>query len=175
MAALIAQYLPRILTLIDYYRAPAPKARNIIARGKREAQRNASPLDPKSNLKRALKVRNINVNYSALSELHDHCARLPGATRPHLFCAGAPPSLFFPFCAATRLTLFGACPWLSYFAPSALPHSRCPWLSYFAPSALPHSRCPWLSYFAPSALPHSRCPWLSYFAPSALPHSRCPW
>src|ERR1051326_7599111 len=126
MAALIAQYLPRILTLIDYYRAPAPKARNIIARGKREAQRNASPLDPKSNLKRALKVRNINVNYSALSELHDHCARLPGAT---------------------RLTLFGACPWLSYFAPSALPHSRCPWLSYFAPSALPHSRCPWLFIF----------------------------
>ena len=121
MAALIAQYLPRILTVIDYYRAPAPKARNIIARGKREAQRNASPLDPKSNLKRALKVRNINVNYSALSELHDHCARVPGAT---------------------RLTLFGACPWLSYFAPSALPHSRCPWLSYFAPSALPHSRCP---------------------------------
>jgi len=49
--------------------APAPKARNIIARGKREAQRNASPLDPKSNLKRALKVRNINLNYFALSEL----------------------------------------------------------------------------------------------------------
>ena len=83
----------------------------------------------RNNLNGALKVRNINVNYSALSELHDHCARLPGAT---------------------RLTLFGACPWLSYFAPSALPHSRCPWLSYFAPSALPHSRCPCLSYSAPS-------------------------
>jgi len=39
------------------------------------------------------------VNYSALSELHGHCARLPGAT---------------------RLTLFGACPWLSYSAPLAL-------------------------------------------------------
>ena len=49
--------------------------------------------------KRALKVRNINVNYSALSELHGHCGRLPGAT---------------------HLTLFGACPWLSYSAPSAL-------------------------------------------------------
>ena len=71
-------------------------------------------------------MRNINVNYSALSELHDHCARVPGAT---------------------RLTLFGACPWLSYFAPSALPHSHCPWLSSFAPSALPHSRCPWLFIF----------------------------
>jgi len=41
----------------------------MIARGKREAQRNASPLDPKSNLKRALKVRNIDLNYFALSEL----------------------------------------------------------------------------------------------------------
>ncbi|HEY6155702.1 MAG TPA: hypothetical protein VIW07_18360, partial [Candidatus Udaeobacter sp.] len=43
-------------------------------------------------------MRNINVNYSALSELHGDCARLPGAT---------------------RLTLFGACPWLLYSAPSA--------------------------------------------------------
>jgi hypothetical protein len=53
----------------------------------------------RNNLNGALKVRNINVNYSALSELHGHYALLPGAT---------------------RLTLFGACPWLSYFAPSAL-------------------------------------------------------
>jgi hypothetical protein len=50
-------------------------------------------------LKGALKVRNINLNYSALSELHGHFGFLPGAT---------------------RLTLFGACPWLSYPAPSAL-------------------------------------------------------
>src|ERR1041385_784291 len=69
------------------------------ARGKREAQRNASPLVTTNNLNRALKVRNTNINYFALSELHGHCARLPGAT---------------------RLTLFGACPWLSYSAPSAL-------------------------------------------------------
>jgi hypothetical protein len=69
------------------------------ARGKREAQRNASPLVTKIILKRALKVRNINRNYSALSELHRHFAHLPGAT---------------------RLTLFGACPWLSYSAPLAL-------------------------------------------------------
>jgi len=48
---------------------------------------------------RARKARNINGNYSALSELHGHCAHLPGAT---------------------RLTLFGACPWLSYSAPLAL-------------------------------------------------------
>src|SRR5262249_54830119 len=38
-------------------------------------------------------------SYSALSELYGHSARLPGAT---------------------RLTLFGACPWLSYSAPLAL-------------------------------------------------------
>ena len=50
-------------------------------------------------LNRARKARNINGNYSALSELHGHCAHLPGAT---------------------RLTLFGACPWLSYSAPLAL-------------------------------------------------------
>src|ERR1041385_1928214 len=77
----------------------APKARNMIARGKREAQRNASPLVPRKDFEGALKVRNINVNYFALSELADRCVRLPGAT---------------------RLTLFGACPWLSYCAPSAL-------------------------------------------------------
>src|ERR1051325_10968421 len=69
------------------------------ARGKREAQRNASPLVTKKYLNRALKARNTNVNYSAPSELHGYCSILPGAT---------------------RLTLFGACPWLSYFAPSAL-------------------------------------------------------
>jgi len=51
------------------------------------------------NLNRALKVRNTDVSYFALSELQGPCAGLPGAT---------------------RLTLFGACPWLSYFAPSAL-------------------------------------------------------
>jgi len=44
-------------------------------------------------------VRNINVHYFALSELDSYCARFPGAT---------------------HLTLFGACPWLSYAAPLAL-------------------------------------------------------
>ena len=42
----------------------APKARNMIARGKREARR---PWLEKNKFIRALKVRNI---YSALSELH---------------------------------------------------------------------------------------------------------
>ena len=78
----------------------APKARNIKTRGKRRTTSGASPLVSRQNfLNRALKVRNTDVDYSALSELHDHCARFP---------------------RATRLTLFGACPWLSYYAPLAL-------------------------------------------------------
>ena len=80
-------------------------------------------------------MRNINVSYFALSELQGYWAPDPGAT---------------------RLTLFGACPWLSYSAPSAL------WAvaTYSAPLAL------WAvaTYFAPSAL----CALATYFAPSAL-------
>jgi hypothetical protein len=69
------------------------------ARGKREAQRNASPLVTKKYFERSAESAKYHVNYSALSELHGHCAILPGAT---------------------RLTSFGACPWLSYSAPLAL-------------------------------------------------------
>jgi hypothetical protein len=37
--------------------------------------------------------------------------------------------------------MFGACPWLSHFAPSALNYVwRLPWLSYFAPLALNYVR-----------------------------------
>jgi hypothetical protein len=42
--------------------------------GKRRAQRGASPLVSEYKLTRALKVRNIIADYSALSELHAHCA-----------------------------------------------------------------------------------------------------
>src|ERR1043166_3944197 len=139
-------------------------------RGKREAQRNVSPLVTKKYFEPSAESAKYHLNYSALSELHGHCASLPGAT---------------------RLTLFGACPWLSYSAPLAL--GACPWLSYSAPLAL--GACPWLSYFrafgagrlplafifprlwrwalapgfhisAPLAL--AACPWLSYSAPLAL-------
>src|ERR1051326_4806319 len=61
----------------------------MIARGKRVAQRNASSLVTNNNFEWSTESAKFNVNYSALSELHDHCVRLPGAT---------------------RLTLFGACP-----------------------------------------------------------------
>ena len=47
----------------------APKARNMTARGKRRAERCASPLVKRKKLERALKVRNTNASYSALSEL----------------------------------------------------------------------------------------------------------
>jgi len=73
----------------------------MIATDKREAERVAPGLQT-NNANRALKVRNMNISYSALSELHGHRVILPGTT---------------------RLTLFGACPWLSYSAPSALVRS----------------------------------------------------
>src|ERR1051326_322488 len=112
----------------------------------------------------------MDVNYSALSELHPHCAILPGAT---------------------RLTLFGACPWLSYSAPSALdpglhiPRLRrlplafifrafgaCPLAFIFrAFGACPlafifraFGACPLVFIFRA----FGACPWLSYSAPSAL-------
>jgi len=52
-----------------------------------------------NNLIRALKVRNTNARYFALSELNAYLCSYPGAT---------------------RLALLGACPWLLYCAPSAL-------------------------------------------------------
>src|ERR1051325_1810137 len=56
----------------------APTARNMIARGKREARR---PWSSGNNLNGALKERNIDINYFALSELHRPFGILPGATR----------------------------------------------------------------------------------------------
>ena len=69
------------------------------ARGKRRAERGASPLGHKPNEREALKERN---NYDDIS---------------HLQC-----SLQFDICqpGATRFALLSACPWLSYFAPLAL-------------------------------------------------------
>src|ERR1043166_2635144 len=89
----------------------------------------------------------MDVNYSALSELH---------------------GLGVPYQGRGSFTLFGACPWLSYSAPSALP-----WLSYSAPSALAcplavlfraFGACLGLSYSASSS---PAFPALSYSAPSA--------
>src|ERR1043165_5184344 len=80
------------------------------ATSKREAQRNASPLVTKKYFEQSTESAKYDVNYSALSELHGHLRCLPGAT---------------------RLTLFGACPWLSYSAPLALSVP-----SYSAPLAL---------------------------------------
>ena len=106
----------------------------------------------------ALKERNKRSRYFALSVLSRNFLRLPGAT---------------------RLAALSACPWLSYFAPSALrgaPHKRLrccaqrlPLAIIFRPfgaagraltnaSGAALSACPWLSYFAPSALRGSLVP-----------------
>jgi len=96
-------------------------------------------------LKRALKVRNINVNYFALSELHDHlcsyqgrrasrCSALaPGFHIPRRWrwcltfifrAAGAGARLHIPrrwrWCLAFIFRAVGAGAWLSYPAPLAL-------------------------------------------------------
>ncbi len=69
----------------------APKARNMIARGKRRAERGASPLDPRVNDLEALKERNnIAMIFRTFSALFN--------------C--------FP---VTRGDALRACPWLSYF------------------------------------------------------------
>src|ERR1041385_4010943 len=62
----------------------APKARNMKARGKREAQRNASPLVNENKLERSTESAKYHSSYFALSELHDHCALLSRGDAPHV-------------------------------------------------------------------------------------------
>jgi hypothetical protein len=71
----------------------------MIARGKRRALRDASPLDHNPNDYQALKERN---NYLDIS---------------HFQCSFQS-NFFYP--GATRFALLSACPWLSYSAPLAL-------------------------------------------------------
>ncbi|HEV8189259.1 MAG TPA: hypothetical protein VGP83_16010 [Pyrinomonadaceae bacterium] len=72
----------------------APKARNMIARGKRRAQRGASPLVSNNQLQRALKVRNIIAGYSALSELHGPIYGFPRGDAPR-FAQRLPLAIIF--------------------------------------------------------------------------------
>jgi len=75
----------------------APKARNMKARGKREAQRNASPLVTRNSFEPSTESAKYQTSIIPLFQSFTvNCALLPGAT---------------------RLTSFGACPWLSYSAP----------------------------------------------------------
>src|ERR1043166_9511317 len=114
------------------------------ARGKREAQRNASPLVTKKYLNRALKVRNTTSiiplfqSFTAIARVYQgrrasRCSALAAGfhiSRLWRFISDAPhvvrrlPLAFifraFGASLATRLTLFGACPWVLYFAPLAL-------------------------------------------------------
>src|ERR1043165_6704821 len=108
---------------------PAPKARNIIARGKREAQRNASPLVTKKYFEQSTESakyqRQLFRSFRASRSLRavtrgdaPHVVRrLPlafifRAFGARLFPGGTPPSLF------------GSCPWLSYSAPLAPKYSQ---------------------------------------------------
>src|SRR5215510_2602377 len=98
------------------------------ARGKREAQRNPSPLVTRNDLKRALKVRNIKVNYSALSELHRHSRLYQGRRASR--CSALAPGFHISRLRRWRLPLafifraFGAgisdflCKALQRFSPS---------------------------------------------------------
>jgi hypothetical protein len=92
------------------------------------------------NSNRALKVRNINAVISLFQSFTIIALSYPGAT---------------------RLTLFGACPWLSHFAPSALNYVwRLPLAFTFRAfgAELSSALAPWLSYFAPLALNYVRRP-----------------
>jgi len=112
----------------------APKARNMKARGKREAQRNASPLVTRMILKRALKVRNT----KPIIPLFQSCTDQGALTRGD---------------DQSRLTLFGACPWLSYCAPWRWRYgSRRSYQGRRQSRLTLFGACPWLSYPAPLAL-----------------------
>src|ERR1041385_1774535 len=145
----------------------APKARNMKARGKREAQRNASPLVNENKLERSTESAKYHGSYFALSELHDHYALYQGRRASR--CSALAPGFHIP--RLWRWTMFGACPLALIFRPLPLDYvRRLPWLSYSAPLALHYARrLPWLSYSAPLAL-HCvrRFPWVSYSAPLAL-------
>jgi hypothetical protein len=131
----------------------------MIARGKREAKLNASPLVTNNNFEQSTESakyqRKLFRSFRASRPL---CVLNQGRRASR--CSALAPGFHIP--RLRRLTLafifraFGACPWPSYSAPLAL----APWLSYSAPLAL----APWPSYSAPLAL----APWFSYSAPSAL-------
>jgi len=70
------------------------------SRGKREAKRNASPLVTTHIFEPSTESAKYQTSIIPLFQSFTVNRALPGAT---------------------RLTLFGACPWLSYFAPLALP------------------------------------------------------
>src|ERR1043166_6139281 len=89
----------------------APKARNMKARGKREAQRNASPLVNENKLERSTESAKYHSSYFALSELHDHYALYQGRRASR--CSALAPGFHIP--RLWRWTMFGACPFALIF------------------------------------------------------------
>jgi len=131
----------------------APTARDMTARGKREAKRSASPLVSDIKIIRALKGRNC-------------------------LCVFRP---FRPRCRVLLLTrgdALRACPWLTYLAPLARSEGvalaliscavgakrrRCPWLTYLAPLARSEGVAPGL-HISRRWREAKALPWLSYSA-----------
>ena len=137
----------------------------MIARGKREAKLNASPLVTNNNFEQSTESakyqRELFRSFRASRPL---CVLNQGRRASR--CSALAPGFHIP--RLRRLTLafifraFGACPWPSYSAPLALAPGfhiprlrRLPLASYFAPSALASGfifrafgACLWLSYRA---------------------------
>src|ERR1043165_2562126 len=119
----------------------------MIARGKREAKLNASPLVTNNNFEQSTESakyqRKLFRSFRASRPL---CVLNQGRRASR--CSALAPGFHIPRLRRLPLAFifraFGACPWLSYSAPLAL----APWPSYSAPLAL----APWFSYSAPSAL-----------------------
>jgi len=86
----------------DYPQNGAPTARNMKARGKREAKRSASPRGTYSRLEQGLKGRNTNV-ITRLQRWEKLCLSV---TR------------------GDALAALRACPWLPYVAPLALSFNK---------------------------------------------------
>jgi len=116
------------------------------ARGKREAQRNASPLVNENKLERSTESAKYHSSYFALSELHDHYALYQGRRASR--CSALAPGFHIP--RLWRWTMFGACPLALIFRPLPLDYvRRLPWLSYSAPLALDYVRRLTLSFDIP--------------------------
>ena len=95
----------------------APTARNMKARGKREAKRSASPLDQLHKMRRSPERAKYRPPYFALSGLDALFILLPGATR---FALAPGFHISRRWRSGLRRASLRACPWLSYSAPLAL-------------------------------------------------------
>src|ERR1044071_10427360 len=95
------------------------------ARGKREAQRNASPLVANNNFEQSTESAKYQRQLFRSFRASRSLRAVTRGDAPHVVRRLPLAFIFRAFGArilpgGTRLTLFGACPWLSYSAPLAL-------------------------------------------------------